>query len=74
MVKVVSIRCDTSYENIDRLVLIITTNVTIHCHRLVLEDGSVWHGTAFGYTGVEGEYVFETFIFGYMRIFLIFID
>ena len=23
--------------------------------RLVLEDGSVWHGTAFGYTGTEGE-------------------
>lgn len=26
--------------------------------RLVLEDGSVWHGTAFGHTGVQGGYYF----------------
>lgn len=49
--------------------MIITAPVCIHCRRLVLEDGSVWHGTAFGYTGVEGEYffnnVFEKYVFKY---------
>ncbi|PSC68830.1 carbamoyl-phosphate synthase S chain [Micractinium conductrix] len=37
--------------------------------RLVLEDGSVWHGTAFGHTGVEvGEVVFNTSLTGYQEI------
>ena len=34
--------------------------------RLVLEDGSVWHGVAFGATGTEvGEVVFNTSMSGY---------
>lgn len=28
--------------------------------RLVLEDGSVWHGTAFGHTGSEGKDALDT--------------
>ncbi|KAF8059196.1 hypothetical protein HT031_005368 [Scenedesmus sp. PABB004] len=37
--------------------------------RLVLEDGSVWPGTAFGATGTEvGEVVFNTSITGYQEI------
>lgn len=37
--------------------------------RLVLEDGSVWHGTAFGATGTEiGEVVFNTSLTGYQEI------
>jgi carbamoylphosphate synthase small subunit len=37
--------------------------------RLVLEDGSVWHGTSFGATGTEiGEVVFNTSITGYQEI------
>lgn len=32
-----------------------TLPITHLCRSLVLEDGSVWHGTAFGYTGVEGK-------------------
>lgn len=37
--------------------------------RLVLEDGSVWQGTAFGATGTEvGEVVFNTSITGYQEI------
>ncbi|KAL4430872.1 hypothetical protein ABPG75_006128 [Micractinium tetrahymenae] len=37
--------------------------------RLVLEDGSVWHGTAFGHTGTEvGEVVFNTSLTGYQEI------
>lgn len=37
--------------------------------RLVLEDGSVWHGNAFGHTGVEvGECVFNTSMTGYQEI------
>ncbi|KAG7671849.1 hypothetical protein Ndes2526B_g07236 [Nannochloris sp. 'desiccata'] len=37
--------------------------------RLVLEDGSVWHGTAFGHTGSEvGECVFNTSLTGYQEI------
>src|SRR5690349_8039174 len=37
--------------------------------RLVLEDGSVWKGTAFGAKGTEvGEVVFNTSITGYQEI------
>eukprot|EP00882_Tetradesmus_deserticola_P003352 GHRQ01003548.1.p1 GENE.GHRQ01003548.1~~GHRQ01003548.1.p1 ORF type:complete len:464 (+),score=206.82 GHRQ01003548.1:50-1441(+) len=37
--------------------------------RLVLEDGSVWHGTSFGAQGTEiGEVVFNTSITGYQEI------
>ncbi|KAK9806878.1 hypothetical protein WJX72_005945 [[Myrmecia] bisecta] len=37
--------------------------------RLVLEDGSVWHGKSFGATGTEiGEVVFNTSITGYQEI------
>lgn len=37
--------------------------------RLALEDGSVWHGTAFGHTGTEvGECVFNTSLTGYQEI------
>lgn len=37
--------------------------------RLVLEDGSVWKGTAFGAQGTEvGEVVFNTSITGYQEI------
>lgn len=37
--------------------------------RLVLEDGSVWHGSAFGHTGTEiGECVFNTSLTGYQEI------
>jgi len=37
--------------------------------RLVLEDGSVWHGTAFGHTGTAvGECVFNTSMTGYQEI------
>jgi len=37
--------------------------------RLVLENGSVWHGTAFGAKGTEvGEVVFNTSITGYQEI------
>lgn len=37
--------------------------------RLVLEDGSVWHGTAFGHTGTSvGEVVFNTSLTGYQEI------
>ncbi|KAI7841584.1 hypothetical protein COHA_004754 [Chlorella ohadii] len=37
--------------------------------RLVLEDGSVWHGFAFGHTGTEvGEVVFNTSLTGYQEI------
>lgn len=37
--------------------------------RLVLEDGSVWHGTSFGAKGTEvGEVVFNTSITGYQEI------
>ncbi|GAB4817809.1 hypothetical protein N2152v2_004855 [Parachlorella kessleri] len=37
--------------------------------RLVLEDGSVWHGAAFGHTGTEvGECVFNTSLTGYQEI------
>ncbi|EFN59093.1 hypothetical protein CHLNCDRAFT_18988 [Chlorella variabilis] len=39
------------------------------CRRLVLEDGSVWHGKAFGYTGTTvGEVVFNTSLTGYQEI------
>lgn len=37
--------------------------------RLVLEDGSVWHGTAFGHTGVQGGYYFS-FLIGSSSSFL----
>ncbi len=37
--------------------------------RLALEDGSVWHGTAFGAPGTEfGEVVFNTSLTGYQEI------
>lgn len=37
--------------------------------RLVLEDGSVWSGVAFGASGTEvGEVVFNTSITGYQEI------
>ncbi|EFJ47406.1 hypothetical protein VOLCADRAFT_81499 [Volvox carteri f. nagariensis] len=37
--------------------------------RLVLEDGSVWHATAFGASGTEiGEVVFNTSLTGYQEI------
>ncbi|KAL6781994.1 CMP2 [Auxenochlorella protothecoides x Auxenochlorella symbiontica] len=37
--------------------------------KLVLEDGSVWNGTAFGATGTEvGEVVFNTSLTGYQEI------
>ena len=37
--------------------------------RLALEDGSVWHGTAFGASGTEfGEVVFNTSLTGYQEI------
>lgn len=35
------------------LVLCHYDGMSLWC-RLVLEDGSVWHGTAFGHTGVQG--------------------
>ena len=41
----------------------------MHAARLVLEDGSVWPGTAFGATGTEiGEVVFNTSLTGYEEI------
>jgi len=37
--------------------------------RLVLEDGSVWHGVGFGATGTQiGEVVFNTSMMGYQEI------
>ena len=37
--------------------------------RLVLSDGSVWHGNAFGATGTAvGEVVFNTSLTGYQEI------
>ena len=44
-------------------------NAHTHTHRLVLSDGSVWHGTAFGHTGTAvGECVFNTSMTGYQEI------
>ena len=39
-------------------------------HRLVLADGSVWHGKSFGYTGETkvGEVVFNTTLTGYQEL------
>lgn len=46
-----------------------TLHYAIHAARLVLEDGSVWPGTAFGATGTEiGEVVFNTSLTGYEEI------
>jgi hypothetical protein len=42
------------------IVLIISDLPRHYFCRLVLEDGSVWHGTAFGHTGSEGKTLDDT--------------